>query len=573
MKYYISISAWNLLESFTTESISPVAFYAERVYGAKLSRFLEDKFDRTYKLILSTKDNGGDYTIEVDEQLVDKNLLMPEMDKTIFSYPKTIYYQKGLVAFRFNTQELMDSMIAESQILFEVKCIIKYQSEFYVKEIKPTNIKSEKIGNSLSFDFMNYVEQDNRYNLIKGAITGYARGIMTAQSSDSRTLQTKVMELKNAFAGLNTITLMSSGEIMNAGKYTAMIEDCMKLYKSQREEPTRIFDIMKQQFSEIIKLAETRANAISGHGHSYDQNMINSEIMFVRNRIFSIEEANNIGYLISELEAIKKAERENGLMVGKERLYFKVGTPEYERKQEIKRVLNEFTYGNEEYKMLKDELKRLYGKQSENSNEVEILEGAIQAIFTRLSDLSNEIIKKIAATESKNKLNLSAITISNKIVIESTNGLQAESSFFNTLLNVILDNPLDSPISENAILKLVEKSTRAFMELPESETEDGKQIVNCMRGFWLYKNHRAVSFEIPSNMEIIKSTMGFLLKPFGFDQIERYMLNKKCQVKEYAFMLWGACIGYADIPKTFTEVLYSDAKEAEKLDRFTRKLI
>ena len=573
MKYYISISAWNLLESFTTESISPVAFYAERAYGAKLSRFLEDKFDRTYKLILSTKDNGGDYTIEVDEELIDKNLLAPEKDKTIFSYPKTIYYQKGLVAFRFNTQEIMDSMIAESQILFEVKCVKKYQSDFYVKEVMPTTIKSGKIGNSLSFDFMNYVEQDNRYNLIKGAITGYARGIMTAQSNDSRTLQTKVMELKNAFAGLNTITLMGSGEIMNAGKYTAMIEDCKKLYNSQREEPTRIFDIMKQQFSEIIKLAETRANAISGHGHSYDQDMINSEIMSVRNRIFAIEEANNIGSLISELETIKKAERENGLMVGKERLYFKAGTPEYERKQEIKKILNEFTYGNEEYKMLKDELKRLYGKQSESSNEVEILEGAIQAIFTRLSDLSNEIIKKIAATESKNNLDLSAITISNNIVVESANGLKAESSFFNTLLNVILDNPLDSPISENAILKFVEKGTKAFMELPESETEDGKQIVNCMRGFWLYKNHRAVSFEIPSDMEVIKSTMGFLLKPFGFDQIERYLLNKKCQHKEYAFMLWGACIGYADMPKTFTEVLYSDAKEAEKLDRFTRKFI
>ena len=432
MKYYISISAWNLLESFTTESISPVAFYAERAYGAKLSRFLEDKFDRTYKLILSTKDNGGDYTIEVDEELIDKNLLAPEKDKTIFSYPKTIYYQKGLVAFRFNTQEIMDSMIAESQILFEVKCVKKYQSDFYVKEVMPTTIKSGKIGNSLSFDFMNYVEQDNRYNLIKGAITGYARGIMTAQSNDSRTLQTKVMELKNAFAGLNTITLMGSGEIMNAGKYAAMIEDCKKLYNSQREEPTRIFDIMKQQFSEIIKLAETRANAISGHGHSYDQDMINSEIMSVRNRIFAIEEANNIGSLISELETIKKAERENGLMVGKERLYFKAGTPEYERKQEIKRILNDFTYGNEEYKMLKDELKKLYGKQSESSNEVEILEGAIQAIFTRLSDLSNEIIKKIAATESKNNLDLSAITISNNIVVESANGLKAETSFFNT---------------------------------------------------------------------------------------------------------------------------------------------
>ena len=111
-------------------SISPVAFYAERAYGAKLSRFLEDKFDRTYKLVLSTKDNGGDYTIEVDEELIDKSLLAPEKDKTIFSYPKTIYYQKGLVAFRFNTQGIMDSMIAESQILFEVKCVKKYQQTF-----------------------------------------------------------------------------------------------------------------------------------------------------------------------------------------------------------------------------------------------------------------------------------------------------------------------------------------------------------------------------------------------------------------------------------------------------------
>lgn len=573
MKYYISISAWNLLESFTTESISPVAFYAERAYGAKLSRFLEDKFDRTYKLILSTKDNGGDYTIEVDEQLVDKNLLMSEKDKTIFSYPKTIYYQKGLVAFRFNTQELMDSMIAESQILFEVKCIIKYQSEFYVKELAPTAVKSRKIGNSLSFDYVNYVEQDNRYNQVKGAVTGYARGIMTAQSSDSRTLQTKVMELKNAFAGLNTITLMGGGEIMNAGKYAAMIEDCKRLYNNQREEPTRIFDIMKQQFSEIIKLAESRANAIAGNGHSHDQDMLNSEILSLRNKIFALEEANNIGVMFSELEAIKKAERENGLMVGKERVYFKAGTPEYERKQEIKRLLNDFTDGNEEYRMLKDELKRLYGKQSESSNEVEILEGAIQAIFTRLSDLSNEIIKKIATTESKNNLDLSAINISNRIVVESSNGLKAESSFFNTLLNVILDTPMDSPISENAILRLVENGTKAFMELPESTTEDGKAIVNCMRGFWLYKSHRTVSFEIPSNMEVIKSTMGFLLKPFGFEQIERYLLNKKCQYKEYAFMLWGACIGFANMPKTFTEVLYSDAKEVEKLDRFTRELI
>ena len=121
MKYYISISAWNLLESFTTESISPVAFYAERAYGAKLSRFLEDKFDRTYKLVLSTKDNGGDYTIEVDEELIDKSLLAPEKDKTIFSYPKTIYYQKAVDTFKFNIQQITDFIKTDYQIISEIK--------------------------------------------------------------------------------------------------------------------------------------------------------------------------------------------------------------------------------------------------------------------------------------------------------------------------------------------------------------------------------------------------------------------------------------------------------------------
>jgi hypothetical protein len=111
------------------------------------------------------------------------------------------------------------------------------------------------------------------------------------------------------------------------------------------------------------------------------------------------------------------------------------------------------------------------------------------------------------------------------------------------------------------------------MEQEESKTQTGEKIVNCMRRYWQYKNHKSASFDIPADMEVIKSIVGFLMKPFGFDQIERYLINKKCMYKEYAFMLWGACIGYANMPKTFTEVLYSDPNEVKKLDKFLKKLM
>ena len=55
-KYYIEISSWNLLESFVTESISPFSFYQERDFGNNLSRYLSGEKERSYHLILSTKD-------------------------------------------------------------------------------------------------------------------------------------------------------------------------------------------------------------------------------------------------------------------------------------------------------------------------------------------------------------------------------------------------------------------------------------------------------------------------------------------------------------------------------------
>lgn len=75
-----------------------------------------------------------------------------------------------------------------------------------------------------------------------------------------------------------------------------------------------------------------------------------------------------------------------------------------------------------------------------------------------------------------------------------------------------------------------------------------------------------MGFTIPDNMPVLQSVMSFFLKPFGFDQIERYMMNKKYTEKKYAMMLWAACNGYAALPKTFTSVLYQDKANYKDMD-------
>ena len=206
MPYYIEISSWNLLESFVTESISPFSFYSERNFGNNLSRYLSGEKERTDWLILSEKDLGGDYAICVDDTLIDCKALTPVKGlKTVYTYPKSIYYRKGFVQFRFGTIELRESLIAESTILLEVKCLEKYSSSFYVRENDSIERKGiSKLGNPFSFDKNSFINYDNRYNKTKGAVVGYVRGIYTSSNKDNQILQTELRNLKNSFGGFNT---------------------------------------------------------------------------------------------------------------------------------------------------------------------------------------------------------------------------------------------------------------------------------------------------------------------------------------------------------------------------------
>lgn len=206
MFYYISTNSWNLLESFVSESISPFSFYQVRGYGNNLSRYLDGTNERANYLILSTKEINGDYVLRVNDEILDKSNIAPvKNSKTLFTYNKTIYYKKGAVAFLFSSRDLLESLVAESQILFEVKCIEKYKSEFIVKTSNALPISTGKIANAISFQLQEYVAQDCIYDRLKGMIVAFTRAMAFAKNPQEQKLMCILRDLKNS----STVSIIS----------------------------------------------------------------------------------------------------------------------------------------------------------------------------------------------------------------------------------------------------------------------------------------------------------------------------------------------------------------------------
>ena len=556
MYYYLVVSSWNLLESFATESISPFSFYQERHFGNNLSRYMSSEKEKTHFLILSTRDLGGDISVIIDESLIDKSLLGQIKGlKTAFTYPKTIYYKKGKIKFRFSNPELRDGLIAESKILLEIKCVEKYQPDFYVKEVESKNVKGILyLKDSFSFEKDSYISQDYNYNKTKGALFGYVRGLYTTQDRVNMDLLNNLKDLKNEFGGLHTCIMM--GGIIDHEKDVAnMISKCKDAYFSEVGQSSS-FDVIVANYFEINKIMKLRMKEVTSD--------IGMEILSRKEELEStikgIDTEYNIDFVKREFARIKDEEKENGLKKGKTREQYKQGTPERVYKDKIKKIIEEY---NKDYELrqLKYELASLDQESSPNK-----YDSILTSLFFRISDIMNELIKGVSNKTDKNAVSLSDIEISNdsiRIINDSNN---PEKEYFNILLKYIIDNTRDVSISEFSVMQMIEQTALLFKSSQQAKTEEGITILNTLRGYWAYKKHKADNFNIPDNMKVLQSIMSFMIKPFDFSQIERYMLIKGYQEKCYAYMLLGAWMGFADMPKTFTNILYQDEDVAQLIE-------
>lgn len=572
MFYYISTSSWNLLESFVSESISPFSFYQERGYGYNLSRYLDGANERANYLILSTKEIDGDYVIKVNEDILDRSNLSPvKKSKTLFTYSKTIYYKKGAVAFQFSSRELLESLIAESQILFEVKCIEKYKAEFVINTDKTKPLVADNIANFISFQRQEYIAQDNIYDRLKGVIVAYTHAMAFAENPHEQQLSCQLRDLKNSFAGLNTQVMISETAVSNEDEYISLIRNAKIAYNDTIRTKTNLFDILMQQFSEIVKLAKARANELSNNKQVNNTSRIENltaQKEELGNKLYDMEFRDGISNLSEELESIKKQERDNGIKNGKKREYFKKGSLEYERKQYLKKEIKKYEEENSEYKSIKQNISNI--KQQINNIETgaSVYDTTLGALFIRVSDIMNELICKVKTSYKNNcQVSYSCLSLENSIVSIDANASIEEKTFLDIIINEALKGE-NRILSDDMIQNLIVDSANRYKYTEYANTEKGKLILASLREFWAYKHNQCSFFSIPDNLFVLKSLMAFFIKPFGFDQMERYVQNKGVENKEYGYMLRGAIIGYAAFPKTFTDAIYANKNIYIPMDEY-----
>lgn len=572
MLYYININSWNLLESFVSESISPFSFYQNRGYGNNLSRYMDETNERTNYLILSTKEIKGDYVLKVSDDILDKSNLVPvKKCKTLYTYNKTIYYKKEAVAFLFSSRELLESLVAESQILFEVKCIDKYKSDFIVAASKALPLSTDIIENAISFQLHEYIKQDSIYDRLKGMIVAYTRAIAFAKNPKGQSLMCMLRDLKNSFAGLNTQVMVSETAVLNESKYISLIQTAKEAYKDTVNTRTNLFDILTQRFAEIVKLAKARAEEISRNKPVCSAS-IRARLMdqkdVLENKLYSLESKDGISDLIEELNSIKKQERDNGIKLNKKREYFKKGSWEYERKNYLKQEIKKYEDENYEFKSIKQQIADIRQRLSNIESGSYTYDTTLGDLFVRVSDIMNELISKAKTSgETNGNIDYSCFSLNNLAISINVQTSDEEKVFLDVIMNEALMGKL-RVLSDEGVLSLIVESANKYKCLECSNTEKGKQILGTLREFWAYKHNQCSSFSIPDNLVVLKSLMAFFIKPFGFDQIDRYAQNRGIECKEFGYMLRGAIIGYAAFPKTFTDVLYANADIYIPMDEY-----
>ena len=557
------------METFTTESLSPHIFYLKRAFGNDLTRYISKNGELFNNLVLYKEEPLSHFAIELDGSLLDKSILTEHNKGETFLYPKTVYYQKGKVRFRFKNQDSIKAFIAESKIIFEVKTIDKYSNDFFIETDTPKKTPFTGGNDSFPFGIDGYIGVDNLFNSIKGGVVSYLCGLKTSTSLENQSLILSLTSLKN-IAGLNTIVMMGEESVIDYSQYkVSLLKTRNDFLYSPYKDKVNLFEVLKHILDEIISLSSLRLKKVAEQkspSYKFEIERLKKKKAEYEDLLYKLEDS-NIREIKEELSRIKEQEVKMGELEGKKRKFFPKGSHEYERKQELKFQINKYKEENNEYKTAYREYKSIEALLSYSIVGVTQYDATISSLFIRFSDNINDILKLLKSSlvtddkETDFLPNLSVLKDDIKIEIENVS--LEEKVLYNVIFHLIVSNSNEKQnvVSDSKIVELVECAGKKFGESEISKSEVGNHIMNTLRTFWMYKKQKADSFDIPKDLPLLQAIMSFLIKPRGFDQIDRFMLNRGYQLKKYAYMLWGATVGYASIPKTLTNIINANINE------------
>ena len=304
-----------------------------------------------------------------------------------------------------------------------------------------------------------------------------------------------------------------------------------------------------------------------------------------RREVYQYECKHNITLIKEEFEKIKQEEKERGEAIGKKREYYKKDeNPEkYYRKQELKINIEELEKNDYEYKVLKNKVYALEDRVKNFQQGGTQFDTSINEQFNRITEQLNDIVKRTNNYFlSKNNKQSELPDILFKIALDLLTSHYFEKIKSYNDFAIQLPDTLSNEISKHEI-ELLKISLNAVLSFPQGRlgnyseenvlkiiAEIGRHLPDCdfkntLRDYYAYRTAKSDNFAFPKN-DILASIIVFFMKMQGHDQINKMLITKGIKHKQIAFMLYGAYTGFANLPKTFTNLIFDS--ENQKLRNF-----
>ena len=205
--YYIPTSSLNFNNIISSESISPVEYYAKREYGIR--RFV-DIFNGQYKnnIILSDRlkyfsrpiSDIEDHPMVV-EIVVDENVIQP-LGEEFYECCKPIYLTPYNTRFIFFTEH--DRLVTESlsEHSIDVKLSSQYISRMAVEHLSEQYDFNRIVSQQSDCIFEEVLKLDERTNRLKGMLTGYYVGAMLSTNKTEISKLNILFDVQNEFSAI-----------------------------------------------------------------------------------------------------------------------------------------------------------------------------------------------------------------------------------------------------------------------------------------------------------------------------------------------------------------------------------
>jgi|GEM_PF-3642648 len=561
-RYWIITSQWSPIDSMATESVSPHSFYCERNFGSDLSRYVEGS-ERANHLLLMIEEPKGDYAIQLSGELIDSSLLIPcNKKRSMLLYPKSIYFRKGMVRFRFASEELMKSFIAETDIMLEVKCTSKYRPDFYVSE-SGSDFKETGATDCLALESQEIIiGRENSRNYIKGAVMGFARGcLIDGEKQEVTDYKTALNVLKNSLTGMHTRLLVDSDYLPDVS-FVEQIERVERLHYKAFGKDINSFKVMTKLFSDLLGILKERDQELKkmkSPKHAAMIRELEEEMDQTLMEVKKIEFDYKINDYVRELDIIKDEEERMGRAAGKSRQYFPKGSAERARKVYLKNLIEDFRKNNSAYHELTRKVSQIKSRLSAIAMGTTKYDGALAPAFNSLSDVIVDLMVRIKKDGPTAEIDLSCLSLSpeGSLSICSKGFLEAEEEYYTLLLKAALTHPIIElrPLSFKDIMDVLLLSAKEYSSNSRTiGTTEGQTVRNALLALWKYRNNQPDGKIIfPDGMDLMAAVMAFLVKGNDFQQMERFAFNRGIRNMQYALALHGAMVGFASLPRTFTD--------------------